>query len=218
MYKDQHSLPEETVAHLFTTGFLAAAISASFVGTLADKHGRRSACLVFCVLYSISCLAIVFDSIIILFAGRILGGIATTLMYSVIESWMVTEYHKQHLNETGGLSDIFGIMTALNGLVAIASGLFAEAVTDFFKTQSAPFMTAIVCLTLAYALITKHWVGQSSCLLCTFTKKPNRRARIMVIVLRKGLYHFQPRRHRMDFSISELVSFPIMCHRIWLIL
>lgn len=158
MYKDQHNLPEETVAHLFTTGFLAAAISASFVGSLADKHGRRYACLAFCVTYSLSCLAILFDSILVLFAGRILGGISTTLMYSVFESWMVTEYHRQHLDGAGGsLSDIFGIMTTLNGLVAITSGLFAEAITDVAKTQSAPFMTAVACLIMAFWFISKYW-------------------------------------------------------------
>jgi len=151
MYKDQHNLPEETVAHLFTTGFLAAAISASFVGSLADKHGRK-----------LGCLAFLFDNIIILFAGRIMGGISTTLMYSVFESWMVTEYHRQHLDGAGGsLSEIFGVMTTLNGVVAITSGLFAEAITDFARTQSAPFMTAIVCLATAFLFISKYWVGHT---------------------------------------------------------
>jgi MFS family permease len=157
---DQKGLPEETVAHLFTTGFLAAAISASFVGSLADRHGRKLACLVFCVVYSLSCFTILFDSIFILFIGRILGGIATTLMYSVFESWMVTEYHRQHLDDAGGsLSDIFGIMTTLNGVIAIVAGLFAQAIADLSGTQTAPFMTAAVCLFLAFGYILNHWVS-----------------------------------------------------------
>jgi len=73
---------------------------------------------------------------------------------------MVTEYHLQHLDGAGGsLSDIFGLMTTLNGLVAITAGLFAEAITDFAKTQSAPFMTAVLCLFLAFASISRHWVS-----------------------------------------------------------
>ncbi|TVY49718.1 Molybdate-anion transporter [Lachnellula occidentalis] len=157
MYKDEKGLPEETVAHLFTTGFLAAAMSASFVGSLADRYGRRSACLFFCVAYGVSCFTVLFDSIFILFAGRILGGLSTTLLWSVVESWMVTEFHRQHLEEAGSLSDMFGIMTTLNGFVAILAGLFAQQIADFTKTQAAPFMAAVVLLILAFGFISSRW-------------------------------------------------------------
>lgn len=159
MYKDEKGLAEETVAQLFTTGFAAAAISASFVGALADRHGRKAACLFFCVSYSVSCFSILFDDIFILFAGRILGGLSTTLMYSVFESWMVTEYHRQNLEDAGGsLSDLFGLMTTLNGVIAIFAGLFAQGIADTTGTQAAPFMTAVVCLVLAFLLISRKWV------------------------------------------------------------
>ncbi|RDW78494.1 hypothetical protein BP5796_06346 [Coleophoma crateriformis] len=154
----QKGLAEETVAHLFTTGFLAAAISASFIGSLADRYGRRAACLTFCVTYSVSCFTVLFDDIIILFLGRMLGGLSTTLMYSVFESWMVTEYHRQHLDDAGGsLSELFGIMTALNSVIAILAGLFAQFMSDFTGTQAAPFMTAVVCLVSAFLLISRRW-------------------------------------------------------------
>ncbi|KAI7534193.1 hypothetical protein KC331_g12691 [Hortaea werneckii] len=45
LYHDAKALPEPTVAALFTTGFIAAAVSASFVGSLADRYGRKAACL-----------------------------------------------------------------------------------------------------------------------------------------------------------------------------
>ncbi len=159
---DQKGLPEETVAHLFTTGFFAAAVSASFIGSMADRYGRKAACLFFCVSYSASCCTLLFDSIYILFVGRILGGLSTTLMYTVFESWMVTEYHRHHIDDIGGsLGDIFGIMTTLNGVVAILAGVFAEGVADFTGTQTAPFMAAVVCLFLAFGLISNHWVNQN---------------------------------------------------------
>ena len=140
-------------------GFLAAAISASFVGILADKYGRRTACRAFCIIYAISCLTTLFDNIIILFVGRILGGFSSTLMYSVFESWMVTEYHVQHLDEAGGsLNDIFGIMITLNSVVAIVAGLFAQALSDFTGTQTSPFMAAIVLLMAAFWCIQIYWV------------------------------------------------------------
>jgi hypothetical protein len=92
--------------------------------------------------------------------GRVLGGLSTTLMYTVFESWMVTEYHWQHLDEVGGsLDDIFGNMTTLNGVVAIIAGLIAQELADFTGTQVTPFMTAVVLLFLAFGGISKQWVS-----------------------------------------------------------
>ena len=150
------------VAALFMTGFLAGAVSASFTGTLADRYGRRLACMAFCVIYSLSCLTLLTDDIAILFIGRMLGGISTTLMYSVFESWMVTEYNKQFPDEPGStLSGIFSIMTTLNTVVAVVAGVIAEWVTDFTGTEKAPFMTAVACLMLAFVAIQNHWVRNS---------------------------------------------------------
>jgi MFS family permease len=142
------------------TGFLAAAISASFTGKLADKYGRKLACLAFCVTYSLSCLTLQSNDLIILFVGRALGGVSTTLMYSVFESWMVTEYNVQFPDAPDStLSGIFSTMTTLNSVVAILAGVIAEWVTDLTGTEKAPFMTAIICLVIAAAAIWKNWVG-----------------------------------------------------------
>lgn len=111
------------------------------------------------MIYSLSCLTLLTDDIAILFIGRMLGGVSTTLMYSVFESWMVTEFNKQFPDEPGStLSGIFSIMTTLNSVVAIVAGVVAEWVTDFTGTEKAPFMTAVACLMLAFAAINSHWV------------------------------------------------------------
>lgn len=141
------------------TGFLAAAISASFTGKLADKYGRRLACLAFCVIYSLSCLTLLTDDIIILFMGRAFGGISTTLMYSVFESWMVTEYNQLFPDEPGStLSGIFSTMTTFNSVVAILAGVIAEWVNDLVGTEKAPFMTAVAVLATAFVAISQNWV------------------------------------------------------------
>ncbi|KAH6665715.1 hypothetical protein B0J14DRAFT_660414 [Halenospora varia] len=158
LYKDEKGLAEEVVAALFMTGFLAGAVSASFTGKLADRYGRRLACLAFCVIYSLSCLTLLTNDIAILFVGRMLGGISATLMYSVFESWMVTEYNFLFPDEPGStLSSVFSIMTTLNSVVAILAGIVAEWVTDLTGTEKAPFMTSVGCLVLAFLAITNHW-------------------------------------------------------------
>ncbi|TVY18763.1 Molybdate-anion transporter [Lachnellula arida] len=159
IYTDEKGLAEEVVAALFMTGFLSGAVSASFTGKLADRYGRRAACLAFCVIYSLSCLTLLTNDLATLFLGRVLGGVSTTLMYSVFESWMVTEFNASFPDAPGSiLSGIFSTMTTLNTVVAILAGIFAEWVTDLTGTEKAPFMTAAGCLMVAFFAISKNWV------------------------------------------------------------
>ena len=62
---------------------------------------------------------------------------------------------------SGSLSDMFGLMTTLNGVIAIVAGLFAQAITDFTRTQSTPFMSSIFCFILAFSFISNRLVSQN---------------------------------------------------------
>lgn len=158
IYKDEKGLPEETVAFLFLIGFVSAGISASFAGTFADRHGRRTACLAYCVIYSFSSLTLLSDNIYVLFFGRILGGISGTLLWSVFESWLVAEFNKLMLEEADiALSAIFSMMTTSNTCVAIVAGLIAEYLVRVAGTAKAPFLLSTGCLALAFLAIGKYW-------------------------------------------------------------
>jgi MFS family permease len=157
---DEKGLPEETVAFLFLIGFVSAGISASFAGTFADRYGRRTACLAYCVLYSFSSFTLLADDIRILFLGRVLGGICGTLLWTVFESWLVAEFNQLMLEDTGSvLGGIFSAMTILNSLVAIFAGILAEGLVGLVGTAKAPFMASIGCLSLAFIAISKFWVS-----------------------------------------------------------
>lgn len=157
LYRYSHGLPEATVAQLFTTGFVSAGISASFVGALADRYGRRNACLAYCGIYSVSCLSVLSSNLPILFFGRILGGISSTLLYSVFEAWMVSEHHSRNLSSALPLGTMFSWSVTLSGTVAIVSGVVGEVLVSFTGTKTSPFMLAIVCLATAAAGIHTFW-------------------------------------------------------------
>jgi len=160
LYKYHKHLPETTVAALYASGFVAGALSASFVGQLADKYGRRNACLLYCIIYSTACFTMLSDDLLILFAGRACGGVSTTLLYSVFETWMIAEYHDQALDAYGlSLGSMFGKMTTLSGVVAIASGVVGDVLVRSLDSKTSPFMASVVCLGLAFVFISKHWVG-----------------------------------------------------------
>ncbi|KAJ0108159.1 hypothetical protein J7T55_000124 [Diaporthe amygdali] len=158
LYREEHGVSSGMVSTLFTTGFLSGAVSAYATGTLADRHGRRLACLVFCVAYALSCALTMVPSLPLLFAGRVLGGVSTSLLFSVFESWMVTDFHARHLADKGGdLSRTFGVMSTLNSVVAIASGVFSEWVVGVSGTRKAPFAAAVALLAVAFWLIATQW-------------------------------------------------------------
>ena len=157
LYKHEKDLPEATVASLFTTGFVTGGVTASFVGSLADKHGRRAGCLAYCVTYGLSCLSVLCENLVILFVGRALAGLSTTLLYSVFETWMIAEYHKRELSGSLSLGSMFHLSITLSSIVAILTGVVGEAIVHCSGTKTSPFMAALICLALAFIGIHRLW-------------------------------------------------------------
>ena len=156
---DEKGLTEQTVAFLFMIGFVSAGVSASFAGTFADRYGRRTACLAFCVIYSLSCTTLFTNNLSILFLGRVLGGVSGTLLWSVFESWMVAEFNQLMLQDADPiLSGIFSTMTTANTCVAIVAGILAEWLVRSAGTAEAPFLASIACLAVAFVAILRCWV------------------------------------------------------------
>jgi len=66
-----------------------------------QHRGRKNAALGYVITYSLSCCTKHFPNYWVLMVGRILGGIATSLLYSAFESWLVAEHFKR--GYSGGL-------------------------------------------------------------------------------------------------------------------
>lgn len=163
MYKYEKKLPETTVAFLYASGFIGSAVSATFVGHAADRFGRRAACQLYRVAYIVCCLTMLSDNLAILVIGRLNGGLSTTLLYSVFETWMIAEYHDQTLDVYGlSLSDMFGKMTTLSSIVAIVSGVFGDFLVRNTGVKASPFLASIACSCAAFFWISKHWVSTHS--------------------------------------------------------
>ena len=161
MYKYEKKIPEQYVALLYAAGFISGAISASFAGQLADRYGRRLACLVYCATYAATCATMFSDNFVVLFLGRLCGGVSTTLLFSVFEAWMITEYHRRGLDAGSelALATVFGHMTTLSCLVAIASGVAGDVLVSLLGGRVWPFVASIVCSGLAAFFIHKTWVS-----------------------------------------------------------
>ncbi|ORX88880.1 DUF791-domain-containing protein [Basidiobolus meristosporus CBS 931.73] len=154
LYKS-HGLNMHDISLLFMTGYLSSALFGALLGSIADNYGRKRVCLWFTLLYSLSSTMATFPVMGFLFVGKVLAGISTSLLYSIFESWMVSQHFKEGFSPFT-LAKTFSWATYLNGITAISCGLFADTIVDIFG-EVAPFYAAVGCFGLGAALITIFW-------------------------------------------------------------
>ncbi|XP_078154576.1 uncharacterized protein LOC144549676 [Carex rostrata] len=154
----QYGFDKGDIGRLFIAGFGSSMLFGTIVGSLADKQGRRRACITYCISYILSCFTKHSSEYKILMLGRILGGIATSLLFSAFESWLVAEHNKRGFDPQW-LSLTFSKAIFLgNGLIAIVSGLFANLIADNLGFGPvAPFDAAACVLAIGMAIIMFSW-------------------------------------------------------------
>ncbi|MBA0651333.1 hypothetical protein Goklo_018668 [Gossypium klotzschianum] len=146
------------IGQLFIAGFGSSMLFGTIVGSLADKQGRKRACITYCITYILSCITKHSPEYRILMIGRVLGGIATSLLFSAFESWLVAEHNKRGF-EQQWLSLTFSKAIFLgNGLIAILCGLFGNLLVDSLSLGPvAPFDAAACFLAIGMAIIISSW-------------------------------------------------------------
>lgn len=145
------------VSRLFLTGFASTALFGPAVGRAADSYGRKKATLAFSVIYAAGALATKSPLLAVLFCGRILSGIGTSLLFSAPESWLVGESQKGSDDPDGSyLGETFGLAYAGDSLVAIAAGQMAGLAAS--RTgPTGPFQLSAGFLALGGVLTALLW-------------------------------------------------------------
>lgn len=152
-----YGFTREQNAQLFIAGFGSSLVFGTWAGPLADKYGRRFCCLMYGISYTLSCATKHSRDFNVLLVGRLLGGFATSILWSAFESWMISE-HKSRKFPDKDIDSTFGLMYTLNGLVAIASGFVAQyAVYLYGGHPVAPFDASALLLIAGSAIIYSTW-------------------------------------------------------------
>eukprot|EP01059_Diplonema_ambulator_P035172 TRINITY_DN8188_c0_g1_i1.p1 TRINITY_DN8188_c0_g1~~TRINITY_DN8188_c0_g1_i1.p1 ORF type:complete len:442 (+),score=91.84 TRINITY_DN8188_c0_g1_i1:34-1326(+) len=152
---DHYGFTKKDIAELFIAGFLSSMICGTYCGSISDKYGRRLMCLMFCFTYAISALTKLVPNYWVLMVGRVLAGIATSLLTTTFETWMVSEHHSRGY-VASLLDNTFAWATQINGLVAVFAGVAASAVADRYGYQ-APFVLAVLPLCVITLVIWSTW-------------------------------------------------------------
>ena len=143
------------VARLFLTGFGTTALLGAVMGGLVDGFGRKKGSLAFALMYSLSALSTRCETMKWLFAGRVAGGLGTSLLFSAPEAWLVSEHQK---NKFDGkyLGQTFGLAYLGDAIVAIVAGQLAGLAASR-RGPVAPFELSVLFLVAGAAVVTACW-------------------------------------------------------------
>lgn len=150
-----YGFKKDTIARLYIAGFASSAVFGTFVASVADKYGRRNNAVVYCCAYILSCITKHSPNFYILLIGRILGGIAYSILFSAFEAWMVNEHHTRGF-PSSRLATTFARAQFGNGIVAILSGQVAGWFAHRFG-KVMPFDVSIMLLLLLGAILMTTW-------------------------------------------------------------
>ncbi|KAK4176968.1 hypothetical protein QBC36DRAFT_345843 [Triangularia setosa] len=137
LFETEFEFPEKTVASLYMTTFIAAAISSLFVEFLADKFGRRNACLAFCLTHPLSALSVLSEDLKVLYAGQALAML-----------WTLGDER---------LGTMFGTMTRANCSAAVLGGLIGDLAVEVSGTRKGPCVVGVVIEAVAAVVLLCCW-------------------------------------------------------------
>lgn len=114
-------------------------------------------CVGFSLLYTWACILKIYNNFIVLLIGRFFGGIATSLLHSSFEAWMVSEhFSRKFFPEL--LAQTFSKATFGNGIVAVIAGVIASLVAENTPMgYLGPFIVALVPLLLSMGIVLLFW-------------------------------------------------------------
>ena len=131
----EYGFDQHEIAQLFVAGFGSSMVFGSFIGSIADVGGRRAFVILFSIVYAASCATKHFKHYGILMLGRLLGGVATSLLFSVFEAWLIRSHSDADLPKQF-LSKSFSWAAYGNSIIAISAGLLANQATDTYPMNN----------------------------------------------------------------------------------
>jgi len=169
MLYQSYGFERAQISQLFVAGFGASMVFGTVVGALGDKIGRRRNCQLYCILYVLSCCTKHFSEYWVLMVGRITGGIATSVLFSGFESWLVAESATCLQADESELGHVFALMWYGSSLIAILAGVVGDAavaIHPLVRTGYAGFAyggyisafdLSSVVLAIGFAVVSLSW-------------------------------------------------------------
>ena len=149
---------ETQIAVLYVFGFASSVIFGAWTPIAADQFGRKKLCIFFTIAYSVSCLMKLSKGYGILLLGRLIGGLATSVLFTAFEAWYIHEHLETHDFPKEWISVTFQRASMWNGILAILAGITTNIFSEQFNLGPvAPYMMAVPFLVFVGVIISTHW-------------------------------------------------------------
>lgn len=149
---------EQQIAVLYVFGFASSVIFGAWTPIAADQFGRKKLCLFFTVAYSLSCLLKLSTSYGILLIGRLVGGLATSVLFTAFEAWYIHEHLETHDFPKEWIPITFQRASMWNGILAVMAGITTNIISEWMALGPvAPYMMAVPFLIFVGVIISTHW-------------------------------------------------------------
>ena len=146
------------IAIIYVCGFASSVVFGTSAGYFASAFGRKKACVVFTLLYSLCCITKLSRNYAILIFGRVLGGISTSLLFTAFDAWYLYEHTQTHSFPSEWVAATFAKATLYNSVISVVAGILANTIAEWMRFGPvAPFVLAIPFLITAGILIQLTW-------------------------------------------------------------
>jgi len=143
------------IAALFMAGYFSSAIFGTIAGSWADALGRRKMCLCFAVLYCFHALLHLSPNFWVLLTARLISGVATSLLHTAFESWLVAAHHAAGFAPEL-LTDTFAWCSMATSSSAIVAGIVSDLAAAQFGVLG-PMLCTIPFLCVSFAVPLLSW-------------------------------------------------------------
>jgi len=150
-----YGFDKASIGNLFVAGFGSSAICGPIIGAFADKFGRKRMCIFFGITYGLSCATKHFTDYSTLMVGRVLGGIATSILFSSFEAWMVSQHNNSGFPGVL-MGSSFEWAWGWNGGVAVLAGVVTGYAAELYGPVAA-FDCSMVMLSIGTIMIMCTW-------------------------------------------------------------
>jgi hypothetical protein len=146
---------------IFVVGYASAMFLGTYVSALGDSGGHRRNCIAYGFLYATSCLLCNYSSVALLLLGRVVGGVAYSILYTSFESWLIAEADARHLPRSS-LSRLFSLATFTNAASAVVAGMVGHLAVEVVPHTThnrfaSAFDVGVVVLLLVSVLAAVLW-------------------------------------------------------------
>ena len=149
---------ETQVAIIYVCGIISSAVFFPAKDFIADKLGRQKTAIVFCILYSLSCILTLFHNYGVLLIGRCIAGLTNTILFSTVEAWYAHEHLDNYDFPKEWLPITFSHVAFGSSLAAVVAGVLADVVARWINFGPvAPFILAVPVFLTSAAVIGLVW-------------------------------------------------------------